>query len=115
MRKRHAEGTYDNAATNAAILNLMLEGTLPEYVLVAFTGDEERGCKGAKHLMGMLSAAGVTIRHLFVLDVTDMGWVEGSDFTIENDFWHDGCGRGIGQHNMKRAYVFFRIGACHWK
>ncbi len=39
-------GTFDNAATNAAVLSLMLDDTLSNAVLVAFTGDEEEESRG---------------------------------------------------------------------
>ena len=39
-------GTFDNAITNAAIVYNMLQGKLPENVLIAFTGDEEEGGRG---------------------------------------------------------------------
>ena len=41
------KGTYDNSITNTAILALMMEGYLPEQVIIAFTGDEEKESKGA--------------------------------------------------------------------
>ena len=61
----------------------------------SFTGDEERRSAGAQQVFRFLEKNAVRIRHLFVLDVTDMGWDEGADFTIENNFWHDNSGRRI--------------------
>ena len=86
-------GTYDNAITNAAALWLMLENRLPDNVLVAFTGDEERDSKGAVQLTRYLSRIGKRPDLVTVLDVTDMGWAEGADFTVENNFWTDALGR----------------------
>ena len=88
-------GTYDNAATNAAILSLMLYGSLPENVVVAFTGDEEEDSKGARKLVSFLKKNDIRIKHIFVLDVTDRGWNEKCDFTVENNFWHDDYGEKI--------------------
>lgn len=88
-------GTYDNSITNAAIVSLMLSGQLPDSVLVAFTGDEEEEQTGASDLVNFLEKNHLKVRHIFVLDVTDMGWNENADFTIENDFWEDDVGREI--------------------
>lgn len=88
-------GTYDNAITNAAVLWLMLEGVLPENVLVAFTGDEEYSSQGATQLARYLEAKGRSPAGVMVLDVTDMAWQEQADFTVENDFWYDSLGRRV--------------------
>ena len=79
------KGTYDNLLTNASIVSLMLEGELPENVLIAFTGDEEVGSKGARKLTKYLKKNSIEIKCAIVLDVTDMGWKEAADFTVEND------------------------------
>lgn len=89
------KGTYDNSITNAATLSLMLSGRLPDDVLIAFTGDEEIGSNGARDLLLFLKEKEIAIRQLFVLDVTDMGWDEGADYTIENNFWRDDIGKKI--------------------
>ena len=88
-------GTFDNAATNAAILSLMLEGTLPENVLVAFTGDEEAESRGIAETVRFLRSRKIGIDLAVVLDVTDMGWEEQAGFTVENDFWDDSCGERV--------------------
>ena len=88
-------GTYDNSITNAAIVSLMLSGQLPDQILVAFTGDEEEEQTGASDLVYFLEKNHLKVRHIFVLDVTDMGWHENADFTVENDFWEDDIGRTI--------------------
>ena len=89
------KGTYDNAATNAAVLSLMLRDALPEDALVVFTGDEEGDSKGARHAARFFRENVITVRHLFVLDVTDMGWEEQADYTVENNFWRGGSGEKI--------------------
>ena len=102
------KGTYDNAITNTAILSLMLSDSLPDDILVAFTGDEERSFKGAQQLERFLRINNIAIRHLFVLDVTDMGWINNpdnsADFTIENDFWYDDFGKNIIELTEKKPY-----------
>ena len=89
------KGTLDNAATNAAIVFLMQEGALPDNVLVAFTGDEERGSRGASETVEYLRSIGLTVEMAVVLDVTYMGWDEGADFTVENNFWQEVQGRCV--------------------
>lgn len=37
----HWKGTFDNSATNTALIQLMLENKIGDHVLIAFTGDEE--------------------------------------------------------------------------
>ena len=88
-------GTFDNSITNAAVLYTMLQNKLPENVLVAFTGDEERDSRGAAQLIRFLRRSGVAVKCVIVLDVTDMGWDEGADFTIENNFWSGSIGRKV--------------------
>lgn len=89
------KGTFDNAATNAAVLSVMLEGSLPDNVLIAFTGDEERHSRGAIKTVEFLRSSNLTIDLAVVLDVTDMGWDEGADFTVENNFWREDQGKQI--------------------
>ena len=90
------KGTYDNSLTNTAILSLMLSDSLPDNVLVAFTGDEEETSEGANNLIRFLRDNQLKAKFIFVLDVTDMAWNEQADFTIENDLWNDDClGRRI--------------------
>ena len=88
------KGTYDNSITNAAILALLMEGTLPEQVVVAFTGDEERTSRGAVETTKYLRKDNKQFQTM-VLDVTDFGWIEGADFTVENNFWKEETGRRV--------------------
>ena len=77
-------GTYDNAITNACLVKVMLEGNLPDNVLLAFTGDEERGCRGAKRSLKYLREKGLEPSCCIALDVTEENW--GGTFTVENLF-----------------------------
>lgn len=88
-------GTFDNSITNAAILHLMLKGSLPDHVLVAFTGDEEYNGRGAEDVISFIRANRLTVQNLFVLDVTGEGWDVRSDFAVENDFWDKRYGAKI--------------------
>ena len=88
-------GTFDNSITNAAIVYLMVNGRLPENVLVAFTGDEEETGRGAKGVIRYIRRNKLDVINVFVLDVTEVGWNKEADFTIENDFWDDYFGRKL--------------------
>lgn len=81
----HWTGTFDNSATNAAVIDLMLQDALDTSVIIAFTGDEEKSAKGAVEVMRYLSGSSCQIDHAVVLDVTNEGWEDEAMFTIEND------------------------------
>lgn len=88
-------GTFDNAITNAAILHLLCKGSLPDDVVVAFTGDEEETGNGARGLVKFLKRSGVSVKQIFVLDVTDAGFMQQAAFTIENACWQGEEGKEI--------------------
>ncbi len=83
-------GTFDNSATNAALIKSMLTEDFPDDVVFAFTGDEESGkMTGAKEVISILEDNDITIEAPVALDVT----YEGTDskigilavaFTVEN-------------------------------
>jgi hypothetical protein len=82
-------GTFDNSFTNAALLWNMLNNTLPDNVVVAFTGDEERDSHGAVQAVVALGQSGCEVSAALVLDVTNEGWENGALFTLENDLGVD--------------------------
>lgn len=82
-------GTFDNAFGNAAILWCMLNDRLPDNVVVAFTGDEERDSRGALQALGALGKLGCSVSFALVQDVTNVGWENGALFAIENDLGVD--------------------------
>lgn len=88
------KGTFDNSITCASVVDLMLGDTLPSNVVVAFTGDEECGSVGAKDLVAFMKKQQKKC-YVIVLDVTDMGWDEGADFTVENNFWNKSLGTAV--------------------
>ena len=88
-------GTFDNAATNAAILSLMQDDSLPDCILVAFTGDEEEDSRGISETVRFLRARHIDIDLAVVLDVTGLGWNEHAGFTIENNFWDGSRGSKV--------------------
>lgn len=81
----HWRGTFDNSATNAAIIDLMLSNKLSPSVAVAFTGDEEIDSRGAKEVMHYLHSKNIRIRGALVLDVSNEGYEDEAVCSIEND------------------------------
>lgn len=102
-------GTFDNMITNAAVLYLMLKGKLNDNVLVAFTGDEEEDSRGAHDVIAFSEENGINIRHVIVLDVTDVGWENEADFTIENDFWNAGLGKKVIASAENSGYKWYFV------
>ena len=102
------KGTFDNSITNTAILSLMLDGSLPEYVVVAFTGDEEKDSRGAVEVTKYLKKSNKKF-FAIVLDVTDFGWKEDVDFTIENNFWKKKIGMVICKNAKKIGYPWLFV------
>ena len=82
-------GTFDNSLGNAAILSLMIQGLLPDNVVVAFTGDEERDSQGAVQVVLALGRMQCEIKFALVLDVTNTGYENGAQFALENDLGID--------------------------
>ena len=95
-------GILDNAATNAAIITLMLQEELTDNVIIGFTGDEERKAYGARELAQYLTDNGKMVRFV-VLDVTSSGWKERLDFTIENNFLKRGISHQWAREILKKA------------
>ena len=79
------KGTFDNSFGNAAVLLCMLNGVLPDNVVVAFTGDEEKDSHGVYQTLEALKKYGCELSCAIVQDVTNVGWESGALFTIEND------------------------------
>ena len=82
-------GTFDNSFTNAALLWAMINGALPDNVVVVFTGNEERDSQGAVQTVVALGQMGCEVAATLVLDVTNEGWESGALFTLENDLGID--------------------------
>ncbi len=76
-------GTYDNSITNTAILSLMLDDRLPDTVVVAFTGNEENGMKGADDLGDYLLKQDKKA-NIIVTDVTPRSYKGKNVFSLEN-------------------------------
>ena len=81
----HWKGTFDNSATNTALLQLMLENKIGDHVLIAFTGDEEIESRGAQEVKRWCSQQTWYPSAILVLDVTNEGWDDSVSFSIEND------------------------------
>ena len=86
-------GTFDNSACNAVLVELMARGALPAQALIAFTGDEEDGSRGAKQVLLALGRAGLAggLELCVVLDVTEAHYGKVA-YTIEN------CDVQLGYH-----------------
>jgi hypothetical protein len=82
-------GTFDNSICNAALLCLMMENRIPANVIVAFTGDEESECRGAKetveYIKDKCDLLWQNLELVIVLDITSVGY-DDCPFTIENYF-----------------------------
>ena len=98
------KGTYDNSITNTAILYLMLQGLLPDNVIVSFTGDEERNSGGALETCRILRKYHISFRAI-ILDVTDMGWDREANVSMENNFLP---ADGVWQRQLANC-----LNACH--
>ena len=82
-------GTFDNSFTNAAVMWAMINNTLPDNVVVAFTGNEESDSQGAVQTVVALGQMECEVASALVLDVTNEGWESGALFTLENDLGID--------------------------
>lgn len=103
-------GTYDNSITNTSVLYLMLQNMLPDNVMIAFTGDEEKDSEGAIQVTGFLKKQGIGFKCI-VLDVTAAGWNDKKDFTVENNFWGKKMGGKViseVEHFSSNCFVFQR-------
>jgi len=83
-------GTYDNAACNAILVDLMVSGELPPQVVVTFTGDEEYDSGGADQTIACLEAQKIREGLAFacVMDLTEEAYRHHA-ITIENIFKHN--------------------------
>ena len=81
----HWRGTFDNSATNAAIIDLMLADRLNPSVAVAFAGDEEVDSRGAREVMHYFHSKDIRIRRALVLDVSNEGFHDEAVCSVEND------------------------------
>ena len=100
-------GTFDNAAGDACAAILMYENVLPDNVFVAFTMNEEAGMRGAKEVSKYFKSINKEFGAV-VLDVTDVGFGKGVDFTVENDYWSESFGLsviGIAERMGRYAFV----------
>ncbi len=65
-------GTLDNGITNHVCVELMLADLLPDNVIVAFTGNEEYGCRGAEKTAVFLEKKCPDVKPRYItLDVSE--------------------------------------------
>lgn len=94
-------GTLDNGATNALLLQAMIDQTLPPNVLVVFNGDEERESRGINQAIRYLHQNQErfgTIDFTVILDVT---FERGDGFTVENYFGSSRPAGPLSLHNER--------------
>jgi len=98
-------GSLDNSACNAIIVELMLRGSLPEQVLVSFTGDEEDESAGADQTIELLAdsheAVFWNLEMAITLDLTEEFYGL-HHFTIENCFVESQHGDALLRFAKKR-------------
>lgn len=90
-KKGNYKGTFDNAATNAAVVIAMLENRFEDNVVIAFTGDEEENQEGAKQAIEYLQVREKKVVAI-ALDVTfdlesekeDYTTYKNASYTIDN-------------------------------
>ena len=107
------KGTFDNSATNAAVIDLMLRGELDESVLVAFTGDEEKDSAGAIEIMQMLGRMECRVGKALVLDVTNEGWEEEAISCLTHSFLNGG--RCASNEQAEEGFYVDENGNPCWK
>ena len=87
IKQHEILGTFDNSATNAVLVDAMVEGILPEQVLITFTGNEEAESRGADQTLEYLNRNN-SLRKLemvVTLDLTEE-YFDQHDVTVENYF-----------------------------
>ena len=100
-------GTFDNTATNAAALSLLLENALPDKVVIAFTANEESESKGARSLADYLKSTRKKAVAI-VLDVTNEGYKK-AHFTLENNFYSSKVLHDIVKTTLTEIEIPFRF------
>jgi len=87
LREGVFHGTFDNSASNAVAIEMMLTNPLPAQVLITFTGDEESRSKGAVQTVEFLKTIGIfdRLEMAITLDLTEESYGE-ADSTVENYF-----------------------------
>ena len=108
--KKKVIGTYDNSATNAAIVELMLHEELPKNTLVVFTGDEEVNARGAAAVVNFVWELGINASCI-VLDVTEEGYKAKAAFSIENAYCDDALLRKVIDWMVKQDEKYFFVPA----
>jgi hypothetical protein len=79
------QGTFDNSACNALIVEAMIKTLLPAQALISFTGDEEKKSRGADRTIEYLQKIDVfqNLEMVISLDLTEE-YFDSCHFTIEN-------------------------------
>ncbi len=104
-------GTLDNSITNAVLIDIIRKNRLPEEVIVAFTGNEEKESLGVDETVSFLHACKANVEFAVSLDVTNRGY-RNHGYTIENYFVRKGDRRIF---SSKRQFLKYIIGLLEKK
>lgn len=87
IKKDKIYGTFDNSATNAILVDAMIEEALSEQVLITFAGDEEEDSRGADQTLEYLNRSNLLrkLEMVIVLDLTEE-FFDKHYVTVENLF-----------------------------
>ena len=108
--EKKAIGTYDNSATNAAIVELMLHAELPKNIMVVFTGDEEKDSGGESGVARFIKHLGIKAKCI-VLDVTEEGYKTKASFSVENAYCGDTMLENVIKWMVKQNEKYFFVPA----
>lgn len=106
---RIMRGTFDNMATNAALVDIMVNKNVPDNVFFCFDGDEETGnCKGLKEAVEWIKEhCDNEIGFAIATDVTSEGFDEKNHISIENM-----SGSGTFQNNFCLDFLKMKKNFC---
>ena len=106
LKDAEPQGTFDNSACNAVLVEAMMHSRLPEQVLVSFTGDEEHGSKGAVQTIEFLQEEELfdLLEMVIVLDITEEGYRQ-CHHTIENYFVEKKNQQSVLKFSKKRKFA----------
>ncbi len=97
-------GTLDNSITNAVLIDLLIRYDIPENVIVAFTGNEEKESLGVDETIEFLHGIKAGAAIVASLDVTNRGY-RNHGYTVENYFVKKGKGRTFLRKKQLKNYL----------
>jgi hypothetical protein len=97
-------GTLDNSITNAVLIELILKHRLPQNLVVAFTGNEEKDSLGVDETVTYLRSIRSSVNIAISLDITARGY-RNHGYTLENYFIRKGEGRSFRSKKQFMRYL----------